>query len=880
MNDSVKKISLAMSFRDPQEEALDFFDAIALNSDFKKQTKDELEKIASDNCEKHRTIKVDKNFDFPSYCFSMATGIGKTRLMGGLIYYLWKTKGYKHFFILAPGNTIYEKLRRETQPGHPKYLFKGLESEMGIPDVWDGENYTRYKPHDHSVNLLWEKSQIEIFIFNIGKIFNRTDTQFNFHAYKETLGSSFADVLSKFDDLVICMDEAHRYYAPASMKAINYLKPILGLEFTATPKETNKNIIYSYDITKGAGKYLKIPVVMGRTNTSGYSEKDLEEMKIRDGLALHENRKKAILKYVLDHQDQHLEYVKPIVLIACKDTNHAKEIRALIDNDDFQNGKYKGKVIEIHSNMTGEETEENINLLLSVEKNTNPIEIVLHVYKLKEGWDVNNLFTIIPLNAARSDILALQTIGRGLRLPFGQITGDDEIDTLDIVAHEHYRELVDEIKAGGVFRTRDLDKEEPEETESVGIECSLFSDDELEIIENAAKNSGVTSLNDLDDEEVQNKLYEEYQKSFVTHQKTKKETEKDVGQMSIFDDFDSDETEETKPTVLFTETKTEPKYKTKEEFIKKVKEYSVIAIQVPRISILVSTDSKINVFVVKKNIKDFDVEAAKIERFDAINQKLIDSTPAEILSDPNPVNTLACMLLDYVEELDSGDAGFILNLVNEYLKLIPSDDEEKRKIVRRYASLIVQDIANQIRDNSTVDTSYSCKVQKDFICFRKTAKTIKAGGSLNFRSKFTDKQNIRKYIFNGFKKSYYPENGFDSDTERIFSIILEDDKENVIRWIKPPLNQIGIFWRAGEQYNPDFLVETKTDKYMVEVKARKDTKNEEVLQKAAIGIKWCEYASTCDPDKKKWHYCLIADDVIEEGNSLKHTLGLAENLEE
>ena len=68
------------------------------------------------------------------------------------------------------------------------------------------------------------------------------------------------------------------------------------------------------------------------------------------------------------------------------------------------------------------ETEENIQKLLTIEQNTNPVEIVLHVYKLKEGWDVNNLFTIIPLNAAKSDILALQTIGRGLRLPFGDNT--------------------------------------------------------------------------------------------------------------------------------------------------------------------------------------------------------------------------------------------------------------------------------------------------------------------------------------------------------------------------------------------------------------------------------------------------------------------------
>ena len=47
---------------------------------------------------------------------------------------------------------------------------------------------------------------------------------------------------------------------------------------------------------------------------------------------------------------------------------------------------------------------------------------------------------------------------------------------------------------------------------------------------------------------------------------------------------------------------------------------------------------------------------------------------------------------------------------------------------------------------------------------------------------------------------------------------LEDDGD-VVRFIKPPLNQLGLFYRAGKQYNPDFLVETKNCKYMVEVKA-------------------------------------------------------------
>lgn len=483
----------AMSLRAPQEEALSYLDAISTKCEYKNGNKEKIEEVASENCENQR--KICSKFDFPSFSYAMATGIGKTRLMGASIYYLYKTKGYKHFFILAPGSTIYDKLRKETNPNHPKYIFKGLEAEMGKPKVYDGENYDRYPIRFEQMTMFVENTfDIQLFIFNIGKIFNsKTDTEFNFHKFKETLGASFADVLAQFDDLVICMDEAHRYYAPASMKAINYLKPILGLEFTATPKSTT-NIIYAYDVARGATEgYLKIPVVMGRSNTAGYSQDDIEEMKIRDGLTLHENRKAVLREYCSNNS---LDYVKPIVLIACKDTDHAKRIREKIDSDDFLKGKYKGKVIEVHSKQTGEESEENVKLLLSIESATNPIEIVLHVYKLKEGWDVNNLFTIIPLNAAKSDILAMQTIGRGLRLPFGEQTGDDKIDTLDIVAHDHYRELVDEIKNSDIFRYHDLDTQTSEHTESVDVTASA-SDDQLSLFDDALAAAGVKSFADI-----------------------------------------------------------------------------------------------------------------------------------------------------------------------------------------------------------------------------------------------------------------------------------------------------------------------------------------------------------------------------------------------
>lgn len=880
MENIVNQIGYAMSLREPQKEALQYLDAISSNCDYQRNTLSEIETIATANCEDKHTIKLDDNFKFPSFCFDMATGIGKTRLMGASIYYLYKTKGYKHFFILAPGNTIYDKLRKESNPAHPKYIFKGLEAEMGRPKVYDGENYTRYPVRYVQGEMIFEKtSEIQIFIFNIGKIFNsKTDTTFKFHKYQETLGSSFADVLAKFDDLVICMDEAHRYYAPASMKAISYLKPVLGLEFTATPK-THNNVIYSYDLAKGAGKYLKIPVVMGRTNTGGYSADDIEEMKIRDGLTLHENRKKVVYQFCLDNN---LDYVKPIVLIACKDTEHAKKIRAMIDCDTFNHGRYRGKVIEIHSNMKGEETEENIRKLLSIESAKNPAEIVLHVYKLKEGWDVNNLFTIIPLNAAKSDILALQTIGRGLRLPFGAITGNEAIDTLDIVAHDHYREIVEDIKNSDTFKYRDLDDRGVEPTKMVEITNGI-GDMQLSLLDDVFVNAGLKSFNDVNNTKTQDKLYEEYIKSFG---KTKKSEKNESLQYSLFDLIEQNENgnKENPETIAVVTKNTSPELKKvepmhKDEFIATVTNLSKKAISVPKILVQPSSKVTLKPFVVKRNIADFEVAASKIERYNVVNAEMLESFDAEILAVDDAVNTLACMLLDSdsLSEISvDDDADYILDIVNQYLALIDGSDEDKKRIVRRYAKLIIDDIVKQIHDNMDRQTYYTHVVQKDLIVFRKAVKNVRAdGGEVSFRKSFANKSEIKKYVFTGYKKSYYCANAFDSDTERLFSIVLEDDTD-VIRWIKPPLNQLGLFWQAGQQYNPDFLVETPTAKYMIEVKAKNEVKNPDVVGKAKEGIKWCKYASIVDFDKKPWEYKLITDEVVSVGNTLKYILGLSE----
>lgn len=106
------------------------------------------------------------------------------------------------------------------------------------------------------------------------------------------------------------------------------------------------------------------------------------------------------------------------MLVVCKDTDHAAWVESFVKSDEFHGGAYRNKTIIVHSKQKGSETEANTRLLLDVESADNPVEIVIHVNMLKEGWDVNNLYTIVPLRTAVSKILREQMEGRGLRLPY------------------------------------------------------------------------------------------------------------------------------------------------------------------------------------------------------------------------------------------------------------------------------------------------------------------------------------------------------------------------------------------------------------------------------------------------------------------------------
>jgi type III restriction enzyme len=862
-----ERIKLYMSLREPQAEALRRLEQIAAHTDFKTALPTDVAAVTREYVE----VNVAFDTDFPSFCFALATGVGKTRLMGACIYLLWRMKSHQNFFILAPNTTIYNKLRRDLVVSDEKYMFLGL-SEFPPPRVYDGDNYQSYKQPS-----LYERDAASIFLFNIQKIIQRGG-QFKFHKWNENLGNSFASILETMDDLVILMDESHRYRAPASLKAINNLRPALGLEFTATPKYAG-NILYSFSLGEAIGRFVKTPTVVTRTNltladetaTETFHASDgasfplrvIERIKLQDGILLHERKKARLAEYCESHS---LPLVKPFVLISTRDTGHAKELRAVLESSNFFGGRYKGKVIEIHSNQAGEESEENIEKLLSVESADNPVEVVIHVQMLKEGWDVKNLYTIIPMRASVSEILTEQTIGRGLRLPFPLSEAevaelghtDPDIIELEIISHDRYEEIIREARTSNIFKVKQIDDDDTEPVHPVYVP-TLFSYETHLALEEAARSYGaITSQQFANDarrlDEIVEKIIERQSMQFIQGTiEPIRENQAALEQPSLFASIAS---EEVPPAIDIQAIKDELRTKLREE----IKQFAERNIDIPRITTYVEPRVTVRPFIPVPSFDDLQIVEQRLRFGNLASGEERSGEAVEIHAVEDPRRFLAARLIEGVEELDISDKELVFQIIDGYLAALNRSEEELKRLVHLYRTAIIKDLQKQILENLYDETQVQYKINSGFVIFDGYKKTIRDhNGLIDLRAPLTDRAQIRRQLFEGLRKSFFDKVAFDSMPERDFAIVLESDPD-VTKWLRPPLDQMPIYYQGGA-YNLDFVVETKAQKYLIEIKAQRELADKVVLNKARAAVKWCEIASQVD-ESKAWAYKLVPDMAV------------------
>jgi len=356
----------------------------------------------------------------------LATGVGKTYIAGGLLDYLYES-GVRNVLIVTPGSTIQRKTIDNLTPGHAKYL-RGMQSRpmvITLDSVERGE-----------VGAALDNPDVfKVFVFTVQSLLrpNKEDRRRAYQPH-ETLGTAIQTYLADADDLVVIADEHHVYYSGSAKKfeaAINDLQPLATIGLTATPHEASLPMrVYRYPLSDAiADGYVKVPVLV--TRQDGIHD---VRTQLADGLTLLDAKREAMRAYCAQARGR--AYVEPVMFLVATTIEEATEYRDLLVGSDML-GSAEAVLL-----VTSEEPDATLAALDRLEDPASPVRAVVSVSMLKEGWDVKNIYVIASVRSMESSLLTEQILGRGLRLPFGQRTGNAMLDTVEVLSHRSFASLL------------------------------------------------------------------------------------------------------------------------------------------------------------------------------------------------------------------------------------------------------------------------------------------------------------------------------------------------------------------------------------------------------------------------------------------------------
>ncbi len=690
------------------------------------------------------------------------------------------------------------------------------------------------------------------------------------------------------------MDESHRYRASAGIRALNELRPLLGLELTATPFVEGtagrtipfKNVVMDYPLARAIDDgFVKEPAVVTQQNfdPNAHSAGAIETIKLQDGVRVHEETKVHLLTYAQQTGDKQ---VKPFILVIARDTTHAAQLMATIESDAFFGGRYKGKVIQVDSSRSGAEEEEMIRRLLAVESYDEQTEIVIHVNMLKEGWDVTNLYTIVPLRAANARTLIEQSIGRGLRLPYGRKTGVDVVDRLNIIAHDKFQEVIDEAGRGdSPIRMQRLmlapDTGSGSTLKSISVQPTVNVILGTTLTPSGQYGAGSPALILANKQEQEIARYTVEVIGEISREKDQGKSVVPNSAALTQSTIQQQIAARVQERIAVANPAVQGELLVPEalpiaEIVEKtVAAWVELSIDIPRISVVPKGP-------VKSGYKRFKLDVSKMN-FQPQEMALIGQglqTGKQILYGESSA-VLETRAEDYIvrELINYDDVSYdehsdlIYELCGQavaHFKTYLKTGDELHNILGNYGKAIAENIHLQMALNYYEDLSESeVVVSQGFTPLKPCAFTAE-GDVLPLHQAPDDKGKIAQYVYGGFAKCAYPVQKFHSDTERVLAGILERDAR---RWFRPVAGQFNIYYRSGAnqpEYVPDFIAATTDLNLIIETKAAKDIDNVEVRAKAEAAVVWCKNASSHSTVQggNAWTYLLVPHDAVAHNVTL------------
>jgi len=382
----------------------------------------------------------------------LATGVGKTFVMAAFIEYL-NRQGHHNVMVVTPNTVVQDKTVRDFSHGSERYI----DGFTRPPVMVTPDNAQGFALAESTRSIFTTDEASMLYVFNVQQLFPPKDggksqatgqeaQRRKTWRWQEEYGS-LMDHLRSLDDLVVIVDEAHLFGSTAKVyrSALEELLPQATVGLTASPGKKD-DIVYRYPLWRAISEgYVKQPVLVYRN--SGY---DSEERQLQDAMSLLALKERAYAGWRAAHPGS--KKTKPLLFVVCSDVAHASETAARLRTATFTGSDVA--VLQVDNEHDDAATQ---NFLRYLDAEHSPVRVIVSVNKLREGWDTKRIAVMCTLRAMGSEVLTQQVMGRGLRLPFGELTGVETIDDLDIISHKSFVSL---LKTENVLREFGIDSEE------------------------------------------------------------------------------------------------------------------------------------------------------------------------------------------------------------------------------------------------------------------------------------------------------------------------------------------------------------------------------------------------------------------------------------
>ena len=425
------------------------------------------------------------------YCCKIATGCGKTKVMSLAVVWSYFHSLYekdsdlaRHFVIIAPNLTVYERLKDDFENCRIFHKDPLLRDEWRSDFVNQMQVVLQDEPGGAS-------RQGAIYLTNIHRLYESRDNDAEGDERRTSIlgppvrraqaldtGAALRDRLTAHPRLMVLNDEAHHLHDPdlAWNRAIDTLHSqnvsrgnagiCMQLDFSATPKHNNgelfRHIICDFPLGEAVDAgIVKVPVIGESDELVEHGDK---RTPAHERYAMH--LKLGYERYVQTY-NEFKKVRKPILFVMTEDAKSADQIANHLEQDNKTFPLLKERVLNIHTRLKGRlkpfmrggrqvmefvESETGMKpddlralreMSRELDKKDSKFRCVVSVMMLREGWDVRNVTTIVPLRpySAKSGILPEQTLGRGLRLMF---PGGDTPEMVAVVHHPAFRKLYEE----------------------------------------------------------------------------------------------------------------------------------------------------------------------------------------------------------------------------------------------------------------------------------------------------------------------------------------------------------------------------------------------------------------------------------------------------